>query len=850
MSLYALFYIYRRRLRVHATQELLAGAGVAIAVALIFAVTVANSSVVGSAGQADRAIIGPATLQLQTSGLTGFAESTLAEVERIPGIKQAAPVLQQTATVIGPGGRRATLNVAGAEVSLTILDGLAHTLPGSVLTRRAIGLSEAAASALGVNADAVRRGQAPEVRVLIDGQSVPLKVSAVLGQEAAGAISEAVVGVMPLKTLQELTALRGRISRIFVQPRPGHAASVRAGLERVAAGRLTVGPADQDLLSLREALRPSDLAARIFAAIAGLLGFLFAFNAILLTVPERREAIADLRLSGTRRPAITQMVLFQGFCLGLAASVAGVLLGYALSLGALHQSAGYLSEAFALGVRTVIGPIPVIVAVIGGILATCLASAALLLDLRPRRALDGVYLEQGASGSALSSGSLWKFALGAVTLVVAAIAIFLLAPSLALGATALLALATVLTVPLVFAGTLSLASWLTRRLGQLTTLPVALTALRSTTLRSLALAATGALALFGAITLGGSRGDLLSGLQSFAQTYNGAADIWVFNGGDPLAVNSFSTPGAVARIARLPTVRRVDVYQGQLSDVGNRRVWLVARPSSAMLQLLRTQIVSGNATLAAARLAQGGWITTSQQLANEQHLAIGDSLSLPTPSGQTSFRLAATTTGFGWSPGAILMSTADYARNWASSAPTALGITLAPGANPARVQGEIKRAVGGYGGLVVMSGRQRADRFLAIAREGLGQLAEISTLLVVAAILAMAAALGSAIWQRRPVLAGLRLSGTKPNRLRRILLMESALMLGAGCLTGVLAGVLGQVVTDGYLKHVTGFPVASAGASWRPLEIFALVVALVLAITAIPVWLAARVSPALALEQE
>ena len=52
----------------------------------------------------------------------------------------------------------------------------------------------------------------------------------------------------------------------------------------------------------------------------------------------------------------------------------------------------------------------------------------------------------------------------------------------------------------------------------------------------------------------------------------------------------------------------------------------------------------------------------------------------------------------------------------------------------------------------------------------------------------MAAALASSLWQRRAWLAGLRLSGAKPGRLRRILLLEATLMLGAGCLTGAIAG--------------------------------------------------------------
>ncbi len=48
---------------------------------------------------------------------------------------------------------------------------------------------------------------------------------------------------------------------------------------------------------------------------------------------------------------------------------------------------------------------------------------------------------------------------------------------------------------------------------------------------------------------------------------------------------------------------------------------------------------------------------------------------------------------------------------------------------------------------------------------------------------------------------------------------------------------------------MTGFPVASLAASPRPVEILALVIAAVLAIVALPAWLASRVSPTLALNE-
>jgi putative ABC transport system permease protein len=842
--------MYRRRLRAHAVSELLAGLGIAVAVALVLAAIVAQGSIAGSTGQVVRTVVGQASLQLRAqdgAGFdgSGFDERVLDRVEAIPGVKQAAPLLEQTATVLARNGRHVIVDVAGTDNSLAIVDGLARTLPLDTLSPHAIGLSRASADALDAGAS-----KGSEVTLELRGRSTSLRVSAVLGPEVAGAISGALVAVMPLARLQRLAGLPGRVSRILVQTEPGHEAAVRRSLERLAAGRLTVAPADQDVTLLDQALRPSALASQLFAAIGALLGFLLAFNAMLLTVPERRRAIADLRLAGTRRSSIVQIVLSQALCLGLAASAVGLAAGYALSVWVFHQPTGYLAEAFTLSSGTVVDVRALLLAGVGGVLATCLASAVPLLDLRRGRARDAVYRDQGDPGNMLAKHTQQSLFAAAVGLLVVASVVFLMAPSAAILAGAMLALATVLAVPLAFAAALSLARWISARMGQMTSLAVALASLQATTMRSLALAATGAVALFGSVALGGARGDLLRGIHSFASSYVADADVWVSNPGDNQAVDELSAAGRAETIARLPGIADVRAFQGGFLQLGNRRVWVIARPPGGSREVLRTQIVSGSSEQAGQRLARGGWIAVSAQIAVERHTGVGGSLTLFTPTGPHSFRIAATTTNLAWPPGVIFMGTGDYARYWQTSAPTTLAVDLRAGVSPASARHAIQRALGRGGALEVSLASERAARIDALAGEGLGQLGEISTLLLVAAVAAMAAALASSVWQRRPALAGLRLLGVKPARLRRILLLEGALMLGAGCVTGAAIGVYGQLVLDGYLKRVTGFPLARIATGLRPFEIFVIVLALALALVAVPAWRASRVAPMLALEDQ
>ncbi|HEX4188953.1 MAG TPA: FtsX-like permease family protein [Solirubrobacteraceae bacterium] len=845
-----LIYFYRRRLRAHGVQELLAGVGIAAAVALVLAAGVSQGSVTASSRKVVRAVIGSASLQLRARGPAGFPEATLKQVEALDGVKQAAPLLERSVRMIGPDGRQAEVYLAGTDLSLAVLNGLLHTLPLDALSNGKVALSAASAHALSVSGGPEGSGQ--QVSLLVGGVRHPTPVSAVLGHGTVGALSGALVAVTPLASMQQLLGEPGRITRILVQPAPGKQAEVRRELARLAGSTLIVGDAEEDIALLEQALKPSGQASALFAVIGALLGFLFAFNAILLTVPERRQAIADLRLSGTRRSAIVQLQGFQALCLGVGASVVGVGIGYVLSRWVFHQSTGYLQEAFTLSGATVLSAGSVLEAAVGGIVVTCLASALPLLDLRHGRPPDAIYMHDGVPGNALARGpAVWLFALG-LALLAGASVLYAAAPSAALAASAALALATVLVIPVMFAGVLGAARMLSERAPRLSTLAIALGGVRGTTVRSLALAATGAVALFGSVALGGARANLLSGIQGFAHAYAADAPIWVGEPGDNQAIEALAGGGQAQRIARVPGVGSVQSFQGSFLTVGDRRVWILARPPGAANHVLESQTIggAGAAATAQARLAEGGWVAVSRQIAAEHHSSVGGTITLPTPTGNVAYRVAALTTNLAWSPGVVFMSAADYTKAWGASAPSALAVHPAPGASLSTVTREIEAALGPASGLAAVSARTRQARIDTLTSEGLSQLGLISTLLILAAILALAAALASSIHQRRTALASLRLAGAPPSRLRRILLLEGSLMLGAGCVTGALAGVYGQFVIDAYLRHVTGFPVASAGASARPIAIFAIVLAAALLIVALPGWRASIVPPSLALAEE
>ncbi|HEV3033702.1 MAG TPA: ABC transporter permease [Solirubrobacteraceae bacterium] len=851
MRLSGLLYLYGRRLRTRPVQELLAGVGIAIGVALVFAVQVANSSITDASSAIVRGIAGTASLQLRARDASGFDEGILPRVQGLSGVSQAAPILDENASLVGPGGRRVAIDLASAAPSLIELNGsITHSISLHDLSTPGVILPSATARALGLSTAPAQSPQGQPPRVLLDvrGRAIRVAVIAVLGQETIGNLSGSMAAIAPLAFVQRTTGLTGRVTRILVTTQPGQRAKVQHELTTLAGGRLTVASADQDVALLEQAVTPNTEATGFFVLVSAIVGLLLAFNAMLLTVPERRRVMADLRMQGVRPWQLARMLMFQAVCLGVVATLVGLVAGDFLSHTIFHTTPTYLSAAFPLGTQTVIGLRPLLLSFAGGVIATCLAAAPPLLDLRRSRAVDAVYFEDGEPGQALNGRAQLRLFLAAGALILATSGPLIVWPSAIVPATIGVAVATLLAIPFLFQMIVRLAERVASYSARLNMLTVAVRALRATTVRSLALAATGAIAVFGCVVAEDSHNDLLHGLYSDYSEYVSTADLWVVNNDDDLATAGFRAGRLPARIAAVPGVAAVRAYRGGFLDFDGRRMWIIARAPGTPAPIPASQVQEGNVAIATARLRAGGWITVSEQVAEAHHVRVGDTLTLPTPSGPVGYRIAATTTNLGWSAGAIVIGATDYRRAWASTDVSALEVSARPRVDvPA-----LKRAVAGLLGpgssLAVQTSGERAAQADALARQGLSRMSQITLLLMIAAALAMAAAIGAGIWQRRSSLASLRIHSFTPWQLRGVLACESILVLGTGGLAGAASGIYGHLLCDRYLRLTTGFPAPFAFEGARTVQTILLIVVGALAVLAIPGYVASQAPPQLALQ--
>lgn len=839
MKLSSILRLYRVRLRARLTQELFAVLGIAVGVALLFASQVANTSLDGSVRRLTSGIVGSMRFQLTARDSAGFDERLLGQVAALPGVQAAVPVVEQNANVVGPTGQR-SVDLVGTDPRLARLGGQIAQHLGEVSlagTARVFTLPAPLARDVGVTS--IRA-----VELQIAGRTIGALLVPQLPGGGAASLGESPIALAPLHAAQRMSGMRGRLTSIYVRSAAGSDKLVRAGLNRLAGGRLNVRPADFSTRLFRRAAGPVDQSTGLFSALSALVGFLFAFNALMLTVPQRRSLIEDLRLDGYTRRMIVEVLLLDALALGVLASVLGLVLGEVLSVALFSSNPGYLSFGFPIGSERAVTWSSVALALVGGLLA---AVGGVLVPLRT------AIVERPGADRAIGRplyGHVWLLLAGAVVCIAATTVILLLATQAAIVAVVFLTGALLLSLPAL----LDLAVKLSSRLqfvlaGASSYLALIELRSRSNRTRSLAIAATGAIAVFGSVSIQGARGSLQRGLDASARGIDSRADVWVTPSGtaNSLATTPFEDTAGAA-LARLPGVQSLQRYRSSFLDWDDRRVWVIAQPRDDTRPISASQVVSGSAAQANERLRAGGWVVVSQAIADEHHLRIGQPVRLPTPR-PMSFRVAAFSTNLGWPPGAMMLNAEDYARTWGSADLSAYQLDLYPGASAVAVRRSAQLALGTQSSLRVETTAEREHLHYANAAEGVARLTQIRSLVVIAAILAMAAAMGAMIWQRRMRLAEMKVDGFSRFVLWRALLWESAILLGVGCSLGAVFGLYGQLVLSKALSHVNGFPVIEATPLAAAVDSFLLITAVAVAIVAVPGYAAARVRASVGLQE-
>ncbi|HXP99890.1 MAG TPA: FtsX-like permease family protein [Solirubrobacteraceae bacterium] len=808
ISLRTLLLFYRRHLRVQPLRELMAVVGVAAGVALLFAVQISNSSITSSFEQLVHGVAGHATLEVASRSPEGFDASIGEKIAGMANIRTAAPILTQQITMVGPKGSKA-LTLVGADERLAALDGKMISSFESYAKASQRGLlvvTQPTAQAIGAV-----RGNA--VVIQAGGRTEHLTLDAIVPTSDLGTLAESPIAATSLPVAQTLARLPNRITRLLIEPAPGRESQVRQAITRRFGETLNVRAVDAEAQLLASAAKPEAQLTALFSAISLVVGMILAYNALLLASGERRAFFAYLIQLGTPDSAIVASLAFDALILGIAGSILGLLVGDAISLLAYRAPPGYLTAAFPIGAQRIVSIQTISIAFAAGVLAAFIAAALPAVAL-----LRGNAIEPELTGRALSllrrprvSDSL-VFVCGA-TLVCASIAASLLWPAATVIALVAFAGGLVLCLPMIVRYALKLARGASRHSSD-PSARLASAELLSSPTRSVALLATGTIAVFLMVTIGGSVADVQRAVRAGAEETVSNADLWIRPGG---AENVYGTqPFAYAvtqrKLQQIDVVRSVLAYRESFLDLPNRRVWVIGVPPQVPSPIAESQLVKGNEATATERLREGGWAAISQTIASERHLRLGESFNLPTPSGFARFRLAATISNYGWLPGTILLNADDYAKLWQTADASQLAVTLRSGVPLATGKLAVQRALPTGSALGVQTAEERQTQVSKVLGSTLTRLNQTSAVVLVAAIATVIAMMISAVWQRRGRLDALISIGMSFGQLARLVFYESGCVLLGGCLIGMAGGIFGQYLVDSWLHYSTGSPIKFAGA--------------------------------------
>ncbi len=799
-----LLLFYRRHLRVQPLRELMAVAGVAAGVALLFAVQVAHHSITGSFEQVAHGVAGNATLELAARGPTGFDQNVAEEVQRTNGVKAAAPILTESVIAVGPAGQRA-LTLVGATEQVTALEGKLS----SAFQRAGVQARSGFLLLTGPTAEAIGARVGGKVDVLIDGRTERMTLAASVGAKAIGGAAQSPIAAAPLAIVQSVAGLPGRVSRVLIEPRPGSETAVRNALAKRYGATLDVRPIDAEARLLAGAASSESQVTLLFSVISLVAGMILAYNALLLASEERRRFVSYLIETGTPDSMVLASLAFDVFVLGVAGCALGLLAGEAISLFAYRSVPGYIAAAFPVGPQRVVAAQTVLIALAGGMLAALMAALLPAIAILRSSALA----QPEAVGRTLSlTRNLRPSDRGTLVcglvLTCASILTALLAPATTIVALIGLAVGIVICLPMAARAMLELARLGARRSSD-PAARLSIAELRGAPTRPVALLATGAIAAFLMIVVGGSVSDVQSAVRKGATDLLSSAQLWVKPGGtdDVYTTQPFESTQTQRRLERLRVVNSVLPWQDSFLDLPGRRVWVLGVPPAQQAQIAPSQLLEGSLASADARLREGGWVAVSQTIAREMHAHIGQRITLPTPVGPARLRLAATTANYGWLSGAVVMNAADHARLWSSNEPTELAVTLKPGVSLAAGRQLVQEALPPGSSLTVQTTAERHAEVSAVLGSTLSRLNDTTIVVLITTIASVLALMMAAVWQSRGRFNSLISIGMGVGQFARLIFYESGTPLLGGCAIGIAAGLLGQYEIDGWLQQTTGSPV-------------------------------------------
>lgn len=829
----------RRDRRRHLGQTLLSLLGIALGVAVLVAVDLANESARRAFDLSLTTLTGKATHRL-SAGTHGLPEGLYTTLRVRDRLRPSTPVIEGLATYRGEPFRLLGIDPLSdgdfRPASARLPEGDLRAL----LTQPATVLMSAR--------DLDRLGLQPGADIAVDiaGRTRTVRLVGRLQGDNPAALEGLMVA--DIATAQELLQRVGYLDRIDLILTPAQAAALPS---RLPAGvQLAPVRADSSTQQRMTAAFQTNLTA--MGLLALLVGALLVYNTMTFSVLRRRRLLGLLRVLGATRGDLFRLVLRESLLLGVVGSLLGVLLGMAIGQGlvklvtrtindlyfvltvsSLLVSPGVLVKGFAVGLAATLG------AALGPAWDAARtspqdATRRSSVERRVHRAAPWLTL----AGVLVAGSGLISLPFQGNGLTTAFVALFMVIIGFAL------------TVPWMLLALTRLAQPLVGRVfgnaGRLAARNVAAGLSRSGV-------AVAALTVAVAATVGvGTMVESFRATVALWLEQTLASDIYISLPGSAAERRRNSLPPELlAALRELPGV--ASVSEGRPGEVDAQ-----FGPLPMLALNDAPQVRRGFRFLATVdtdpwpALRRGAAVFVSEALAYRHDLRPGDTLTLTTPQGPRPFTVGGVFSDYSTDRGLVLLDRASYARLWHDPGVSSSGLVLTAGADPARVLAAVRRLVAASGLAVQVrpTAEIRAES-LAVFDRTFAITGVLRLLAVGVAFIGVLSALLALQLDRAREHATLRALGLTPRQLGGLVSLECGLMgLAAGLLALPLGWLMAQLLIQVINRRSFGWTMQSLLPPGVLGEAVLLAVAAALLAGLYPAWRLARIAPAMALREE
>lgn len=823
-------------------RSILTVAGIALGVAVMLAINLANQTALSKFRESVDIVSGKTTLVVQASADSQFDEQTMAllsplwdeHIKFTPFIDQLAVAAAPTHEVLQVLGvdlfadqdfRSLKVQQKSDEPQFDIFR-KGHAYIGAELAQRY----------------KLKTGDAFDL--LVNDRQSKITVSGILDESGIGRSFSGNVLVMDIGCAQELFSMPGRINRIDMIVPEEQIAEISKRLSAELPTGLKVDRPQRRGQQVEKMLRSFQYNLTALSLIALLVGMFLIYNTMSISVIRRRWEIGTLRALGLSSRIVFMLFTIEAAILGAAGSALGIALGFGFAQYAVKAVSRTVQALYAdqpvSGV--IVEPLTLLIAFVAGTVVTVGAAVAPALEavsIAPAEAARRASYERKIQRIAPHLALIGLFLLlsGAISSVQPAVLGFpffgyLAAICAVFGAAALTPL--VLDVLLkkiarplsIFGMEARLASLnLHGALGR-----------TSVTIASLMVGISMMVSL--AVMIGSFRNTVMTWVQ---QTLR--ADLWTASSSHQASHRAGRiTPEVELAIRQVPGIDAVDSfvdfpieYEGEPCNLGAGELDVMKSHGNLLF-------LSGEASSKVLARVQGhDAVIVSESFSLKHSKKAGDSIVLDAPRGKFSAKIEGVYYDYASDSGYIVLPRECFRRHYDDRLSTTLAVFLKDGAEPEKVRQAIFASLPEQARLNIRTNRELKAEVLRVFDNTFSITYALHAISIAVAILGVMNALFALTMEARRDLGIIKYLGASDAQMKRLVLVQAGILGTLGNCGGLLVGfILSFLLIHVINKQSFGWTVQLQLPVEFLLQSFALIFVCSLASGLIPARLAAR----------